>query len=52
MLGKEVTNANFIIFGLTGPRFKPTIYNTQGMHANHYATVKKILYNVLSKMPS
>ena len=29
---------NFIVFGLTRPGLKPTIYRTRGEHANHYAT--------------
>jgi hypothetical protein len=38
MLSGEATNTNFIVFGLTEPGLKPTIYRTQGEHANHYAT--------------
>ena len=38
MLTGEGTNINFIVFGLIRPEFEPTIYPTQGEHANHYAT--------------
>ena len=38
MLRGEVTHTNFIIFGLTQPGLKPTIYRTRGEHANHYTT--------------
>jgi hypothetical protein len=38
MLSGEATNTNFIVFGLTRPELEPTIYHTQGEHANHYAT--------------
>ena len=38
MLSGEATNTNFIVFGLTQPRFEPTIYRTRGEQANHYAT--------------
>ena len=38
MFSGEAANANFIIFGLTRPGFEPTIYRTQGEHANHYTT--------------
>ena len=38
MLNREATNTNFIVFGFTSSRFKPTIYRTQGEHANHYTT--------------
>jgi hypothetical protein len=31
-------NTNFIVFGLTRSGLEPTIYRTQGEHANHYAT--------------
>jgi hypothetical protein len=34
----EATNTNFIVFSLTRLGFDPTIYRTQGKHANHYAT--------------
>ena len=35
----ETTNiTNFIIFGLTRSRLKPTIYRTRGKHANHNTT--------------
>ena len=36
MLSGEATNTNFIVFGLILLGFKPTIYHTQGKHANHY----------------
>ena len=38
MLSGEATNTNFIDFCLTRPGFEPTIYRTQGEHANHYTT--------------
>jgi hypothetical protein len=38
MLSGEATNTNLIVFGLTRPGIEPTIYHTQGEHANHYAT--------------
>ena len=38
MLSGEATNTNFIVFGMTRPGLEPTIYRTQGEHANHYAT--------------
>jgi hypothetical protein len=38
MLSGETTNTNFIVFGLTQPGLEPTIYCTQGEHANQYAT--------------
>jgi hypothetical protein len=43
LLSREVTNTNFIVFGLIWPGLEPTIYCTRGEHANHYAidTVKK-----------
>ena len=40
----EVPNTNFIVFGLQLPGLEPTIYHTQGEHANHYAT--DAVYNV------
>jgi hypothetical protein len=30
MLSGEATNAKFIVFGLTRPGLKPTIYHTRG----------------------
>ena len=38
MISGEATNTNFIVFGLTQPGLKSTIYRTRGEHANHYAT--------------
>ena len=38
MLSWEVTNTNFIVFGLTRSELEPTIYPTRGEHANHYTT--------------
>ena len=38
MLTIETTNTNFIVFALTRPGLKPTIYHTIGEHTNHYAT--------------
>ena len=42
-LSDEATNTNVIVFGLTKPGLKQTIYRTRGEHGNHYATdaVKK-----------
>jgi hypothetical protein len=37
VLSGEAINTNFIVFGLTRPGLKPTIYHTRGEHANHYA---------------
>jgi hypothetical protein len=34
----EVTNTNFIVFGLTRSGFEATIYHTRGEHANYYTT--------------
>ena len=39
MLSGEATHTNFIVFGLTQPGLKPTIYCTRGEHANNYAIV-------------
>jgi hypothetical protein len=36
MISEEVTNTNFIVFGLTRPGLEPTIYRNRGEHANHY----------------
>ena len=38
VLNGEATNTNLIVFGLTRSGLEPTIYRTQGEHANHYAT--------------
>jgi hypothetical protein len=38
MLSREATNTNFIVFGLIRSGLEPTIYCTQGKHANHYTT--------------
>jgi hypothetical protein len=38
VLSGEATNTNFIVFGLTRLGLEPTIYCTQGEHANNYAT--------------
>jgi hypothetical protein len=38
MLSGEVTNTNFIAFGLTRSELEPTIYRTRGEYANHYTT--------------
>jgi hypothetical protein len=48
MLSGQAVNDNFIVFGLTRAGLKPTIYHTQGEHANHYATdaVNQILKKV------
>ena len=44
MFSGEEPNTNFIVFGLQLPGLEPTIYHTQGEHANHYAT--DAVYNV------
>jgi hypothetical protein len=36
VLNIKASNTNFIVFGLTRSELKPTIYHTQGEHANHY----------------
>jgi len=38
VLSGEATNTNFIVFGLTRPELKPTIYRTWDKHTNHYTT--------------
>jgi hypothetical protein len=38
VLSGEATNTNFIVFALTRSGLEPTIYGTQGEHANHYTT--------------
>ena len=38
MLSGETTNTNCKVFGLTRTGLEPTIYRTQGEHANHYTT--------------
>jgi hypothetical protein len=38
VLSGETTNTNFIVFGLTRPGPKPTIYHTQGEQINNHAT--------------
>jgi hypothetical protein len=38
VLSGEVTNTNFIVFGLTQSGLEPKITRTQGEHANHYTT--------------
>jgi hypothetical protein len=43
MFSGEAINTNFIVFGLTRPGIKPTIYCTQGEHANHYTTYAEAL---------
>ena len=45
MLSAEATNANFIVFGLTGTDLQPTIYSTRYEHANHYANYVFYYYN-------
>jgi hypothetical protein len=49
MLSAEATNTNFIVFGLTQPWLEPTIYHTQGEHANHYTTDVVFLVQADSK---
>jgi hypothetical protein len=36
----EATNSIFTVSGLTRPGLQPTIYHTQGEHANHYTTLR------------
>ena len=50
MLSGEATNINFIVFGLTRPGLKPTIYRTRVEHTNYYTTAAVALYltNMLS----
>ena len=38
MLSGEAAKTNFIVFGLTRPGLKSTIYHIRGKHANHYIT--------------
>ena len=38
MFNREETNTSFIVFGLTRPGLKLTIYCTRGEHANHDTT--------------
>ena len=38
MLSGEATNTNFIVFGLTQSGHEPMIYQTRGVHYNHYTT--------------
>ena len=38
MLGREATNINFIVFGLTQPGFEHMVYYTWGEHINHSTT--------------
>ena len=38
MFSGEATNTNLIVFGLTRSGREPTIYCTQGEHANYYTT--------------
>jgi hypothetical protein len=56
VLSGEATNTNFIVFALTRPGLKPTIYHTQGEYANYYTTdavqvegySKNTTYNIYS----
>ena len=45
MLSGEATNTNFIVFGLTRPGLKLTIYRTRDEHVNYYAT--DVVFNKL-----
>jgi hypothetical protein len=47
VLSGEATNTDFIVFGLIRLGLKPTIYHTQGEHANHYTT--DAVYSVLAQ---
>jgi hypothetical protein len=44
MLSGESANTNFIVFGLTQPELKLTIYCILGEHVNHYTTEVALLY--------
>jgi hypothetical protein len=37
--GGLLSCSHFKVFGLTRPGLEPTIYRTQGKHANHYTTI-------------
>jgi hypothetical protein len=37
-ISREATNTNFIAFDLNQSGFEPSIYASQGQHANHYTT--------------
>ena len=39
MLSGEAENKNFIVFGLTLPEFKTTIYRIRGDDSDHYTSV-------------
>jgi hypothetical protein len=49
MLSREATNANFIVFALTRSGLEPTIYCTQGKHANYYTTNEPTIYHTQGK---
>jgi len=38
MVSEEATTTNFRVFGLTRSGLEPTIYSTEGEHANNYTT--------------
>jgi hypothetical protein len=40
----EATDTNFTVLGLTRSGLEPTIYRTQGEHANHYTTDEPTIY--------
>jgi hypothetical protein len=44
----EAANTNFIVFGLIRPGIEPTIYRTQGEHANHRTTDAVVKRKLLS----
>ena len=48
VLSEEAINTNFIVFGLTWPGIKPTIYLTRGEHANHYNRVLSWYIDVIN----
>ena len=49
MFSGETANTNFIVFGLTQSGLEPTIYLTQGEHANHYTTDEPTIYLTLGE---
>jgi hypothetical protein len=41
-LDAHINYLYFLVFGLTRSRLEPTIYRTQGVHSNHYATAAAV----------
>ena len=48
MVSKQAAYTNFIVFAMTLPRLKTTIYHIQGKHAKHYTTDVVPLYILMS----